>query len=90
MQRRWNLNLMGNFYQYRVEGEVFGETFDWESVNWSARMNNNIKLSKNLACINSRANHVWAEDPHNEDKWHNEDSTDHSSNINVGRVKPQP
>lgn len=46
VQRRWNLNLMGNFYQYRVEGEVFGETFDRESVNWSARMNNNIKLSK--------------------------------------------
>ena len=42
----WNLNLMGNLYNYRVEGTLNNVSFDQESFNWSARLNNTIKLGK--------------------------------------------
>lgn len=55
--RNWNVNLMGNLYQYRIKGELRGETFDRESFNWSARLNNNIKLARFTQLqINSRYN----------------------------------
>jgi outer membrane receptor protein involved in Fe transport len=41
----WNLNLMGNLYQYRVKGELFGEAFSRESFNWSLRFNNTLKIT---------------------------------------------
>lgn len=40
----WNINLMGNLYDYRVEGEAAGQDFSRESFNWSARFNNTLKL----------------------------------------------
>jgi len=42
----WNLNLMGNLYNYRVEGTLDNVSFDQESFNWSGRLNNTIKLGK--------------------------------------------
>ena len=39
-----NLSLMGNLYDYRIEGEVDGQAFSRESFNWSARFNNTWKL----------------------------------------------
>ncbi len=50
----WHLDLMGNIYDYRVEGEYKyqsdGETrvanFSESSFNWNSRLNNTIRLGK--------------------------------------------
>ena len=42
--RDWNVNLIGNAYDYRIKGILFGESFSTRSFNWSARFNNLIKL----------------------------------------------
>ncbi len=44
--KRWNVNLMGNIYQYRIDAAYADESFSRESFNWSARFNNSIKLGK--------------------------------------------
>jgi len=45
----WNVNLMGNLYQYRVEGSLYNnEPFSRKSFNWNTRINNSFKLSKSL------------------------------------------
>ncbi len=42
---KWlNLNLTGDVYQYRIEGELYGEPFSRESFNWNARTNTTFKL----------------------------------------------
>ena len=40
----WNLNLMGNVYHYKVEGDLGDQQFSNESFNWQTRINNNFKL----------------------------------------------
>jgi len=42
----WNLNLMGNIYDYRIEGVLYQESFSQESFDWSMRLNNTLKFSK--------------------------------------------
>jgi outer membrane cobalamin receptor len=43
---KWlNLNLTGDIYQYRVEGELYGEEFSRESFNWNTRLNTTLKLT---------------------------------------------
>lgn len=42
----WSVNLMGNVYQYRVEGILYGVPFSRESFNWNARLNNSLKFSQ--------------------------------------------
>ena len=42
----WNLNLMGNLYDYRIEGALYGQSFSRSSFNWTARVNNTFKLGK--------------------------------------------
>lgn len=42
---KWNVNLMGNLYNYKVEGELDGRSFARESFNWSLRFNNTFKFS---------------------------------------------
>ncbi|HDP67914.1 MAG TPA: TonB-dependent receptor [Candidatus Marinimicrobia bacterium] len=42
----WNLNLMGNLYNYRVKGLLYNVPFDESSFNWSLRVNNTFRLSK--------------------------------------------
>lgn len=42
----WNMNLMGNVYNYLVEGVLHDEPFSSESFNWQSRFNNNIKIGK--------------------------------------------
>ncbi len=44
--RWWNINLMGNFYDYRVEGTLYDKDFSEESFNWKVRANNTFKLTK--------------------------------------------
>jgi len=41
----WNINLMGNIYNYKVEGILNDRSFSRESNSWSSRFNNTIKLS---------------------------------------------
>ena len=44
---KWlNLNLTGDIYQYRVEGELYGEYFSRESFNWNTRLNTTFRLGK--------------------------------------------
>lgn len=40
----WNINLMGNYYNYRIEGTIFDEDFKRESNNWSLRLVNILKV----------------------------------------------
>jgi outer membrane receptor protein involved in Fe transport len=42
--KSWNINLLGNLYNYRVEGKLYGESFSRESFNWRTRMSNTIKI----------------------------------------------
>jgi len=43
---RWlNLNLTGDIYQYRVEGELYGDAFSRESFNWNTRVNSTFKIA---------------------------------------------
>ncbi|NLR90119.1 TonB-dependent receptor domain-containing protein [Flammeovirga agarivorans] len=51
----WTIDLMGNLYDYRVEGELEGQSFDRQSLNWSSRFNNTFRLTKQTQLqINSR------------------------------------
>lgn len=40
----WNVNLMANLYDYRVEGTIYDKPFSRKSFNWSTRLNNVFKL----------------------------------------------
>jgi len=40
----WNINLMGNLFDYQVEGVIQGEPFSRSSFNWDTRFNNTFKL----------------------------------------------
>ena len=40
----WNVNLMGNLYDYKIEGILYGQDFSRNSFNWNLRFNNTIKL----------------------------------------------
>ena len=41
----WNINLMANLYNYRIEGVINNEFFSRESFNWNTRLNNMFKIS---------------------------------------------
>lgn len=43
--QKWTLNLMGNAYEYKVEGALLDEPFSRSSFNWTFRANNTFKLS---------------------------------------------
>jgi len=40
----WNVNLMGDLYNYKIEGAISNEAFSNESFDWQTRMNNTFKL----------------------------------------------
>ncbi len=41
----WNVNIMGDFYNYKIEGNYFDQDFSKKSFSWSVRFNNSIKLT---------------------------------------------
>jgi hypothetical protein len=41
---RWNMNLMGNVYQYRIAGQLNESDFGRTSFNWNVRINNTLKM----------------------------------------------
>ena len=43
----WNVNLMGNLYNYRIKGVLYDRAFSRESFNWSTRINNMFKVTEN-------------------------------------------
>jgi outer membrane receptor protein involved in Fe transport len=44
----WDLTLMGNVFDYRIKGERAGVSFAYSSFNWSSRLDNTFRVSKNL------------------------------------------
>jgi outer membrane receptor protein involved in Fe transport len=42
----WSISLMGNLYDYRVEGTLFDEPFSEGSFNWNVRFNNTFKIGQ--------------------------------------------
>ena len=43
----WDLDLSGNFFQYKVEGVLYEQAFKRTSTNWNSRINNTFRLWKN-------------------------------------------
>ncbi len=53
----WEMDLMGDFYKYRVEGILYDEYFSNNSNNWSSRFNNTFNIRKGTKLqINSMYN----------------------------------
>lgn len=46
LTKKWNVNVMGNLYNYRIEGNLYNRPFSRESFNWSARLNNVVKVNR--------------------------------------------
>jgi len=46
--KMWQINLSGNVYNYKVEGSLFDVDYSNESLNWNTRLNNSVKITKNL------------------------------------------
>ncbi len=44
----WELNLMGNVYDYRIKGVKYEEAFERSSFNWSSRLNNTFRIKKTM------------------------------------------
>lgn len=42
----WNLNVMGNLYDYRIEGRLNEENLSRSSFTWNTRLNNVFKIGK--------------------------------------------
>lgn len=43
----WEMTFMGNMYDYRIKGELYGNSFENSSFNWSTRINNAFRLKDN-------------------------------------------
>jgi outer membrane receptor protein involved in Fe transport len=57
MFKFWNVNLMGNIYNYRIEGVLYEEQFSRESFNWQGRLNNVFRLGSTTQLqVNARYN----------------------------------
>ena len=47
--KKWvHVDIMGNFYNYRIEGVLLGEEISQSSNNWNSRLNFTFKLPKNM------------------------------------------
>ena len=44
----WELNLMGDLYNYRIESESNGSPTDYRSFNWGTRVNNTFNIAKRI------------------------------------------
>lgn len=53
----WNVSLMGNLYNYKVEGVLYDEPFSRESFNWQTRLNNVLRITNSTQLqVNARYN----------------------------------
>jgi outer membrane receptor protein involved in Fe transport len=44
----WDLNLMGELYDYRIESESNGSPYEYRSFNWGTRLNNTFNILKRV------------------------------------------
>lgn len=44
LSKKWDASLTGDFYNDRIAGTLFGESFERESFNWKTRLSNTVKL----------------------------------------------
>lgn len=44
----WELNLMGDLYNYRIESESNGSQSNYRSFNWGTRVNNTFNIAKRI------------------------------------------
>jgi len=44
----WELNLMGNLYDYRIDSESNGSSYTYHSFNWGTRVNNTFNIAKRI------------------------------------------
>lgn len=57
VNKKWNVNLLGNLYDYRIEGVLNDFAFSRESFNWNLRFNNTVNVTETLQFqLNSRYN----------------------------------
>ncbi len=55
--RFWDINLIGDLYHYRVEGELYGEDFSTDNNTWQMRINNTWTIGRKTRLqTNSRYN----------------------------------
>jgi outer membrane receptor protein involved in Fe transport len=53
----WKMDLSGNFYQYRLEGEFEENVFERQSFNWNSRFSNTFRFGEGTRIqLNSRYN----------------------------------
>ncbi len=53
----WKMDLSGNFYQYRLEGEYEENLFERQSFNWNSRLSNTFRFGEGTRIqLNSRYN----------------------------------
>lgn len=41
----WHFDIMGNLYDYRQRGELYGRDYSTSSFNWNARLNNDFRIT---------------------------------------------
>ena len=41
----WHFDIMGNFYDYRQRGELYGQDYSATSFNWNTRLNNDFRIT---------------------------------------------
>ncbi len=46
LKKRWEIDLSGSVFDYRVEGEYEGISFNHKSFNWDGRWNNTLSITK--------------------------------------------
>lgn len=57
IKKIWEIDLSGSIFDYRVEGDLEGVSFNQRSFNWDGRWNNTLLISKTTQLqINSRYN----------------------------------
>ena len=57
IKKRWEIDLSGSIFDYRIEGDLEGVSFNQRSFNWDGRWNNTLLISKTTQLqINSRYN----------------------------------
>ncbi len=51
----WEFNLMGDAYNYKINGEISSQSFSRQSFNWSIKNNNEFKITSSTALqLNTR------------------------------------
>jgi len=55
IKKIWEIDLSGSIFNYRIEGEYEGVSFDHKSFNWDGRWNNTLSITKTTQLqVNSR------------------------------------